>query len=365
MLAFGYCTRCPKKLMNKITHSDANSITKSVPMEFRNKRLDVALAQLFPQYSRARLQAWLKQGAILTDGVVQAAKYKLNGNEQITANFDPVAALENSVVAEDIKLDIVYEDAAILLVNKPPFMVMHTAAGNYSQTLENGLLYYHPPLGAVPRAGIVHRLDKNTSGLVVVAKTLAAHKSLVEQLQARSVVRVYDALCSGNLIAGGSIETLIGRSERNRKRMAVRQIGGKPALTHYRVAQKFRYHTHIRAKLVTGRTHQIRVHMAHLRYPLFGDADYAPRFKLPAKISPELSTVLQGFKRQALHAAKLGFNHPQSGEYVEFNTALPKDMQTLFAAVKKDTLNSAAQSYWQAADLDNLFANLELADADS
>jgi 23S rRNA pseudouridine1911/1915/1917 synthase len=232
-------------------------------------------------------------------------------------------------------LDIVYEDESLLLLNKPAGLVVHPAAGHASGTLMNGLLHHHPPLEALPRAGIVHRLDRDTTGLMVVAKTLKAHKHLVAELQARNLFREYEAVVAGVMTAGGRIEQPVGRHPVDRKRMAV-VADGKPAVTHYRVERRCRGHTHIRARLETGRTHQIRVHMAWLQYPLVGDPAYGGRLKLPRGASPSLREALQGFSRQALHAGRLGLPHPESGEYREWTAPVPADLAALLAALEAD-----------------------------
>ena len=234
--------------------------------------------------------------------------------------------------AEAIPLDIIYEDDALLIVNKPAGLVVHPAAGNWSGTLQNALLNHHPALDTLPRAGIVHRIDKETSGLLMVAKTLQAHHSLIKQLQDRSVHREYLAITKGRIIAGGTIDEPIGRHPTDRKRFAVRMTG-KPAVTHYRVVERFSRHTLIRVKLETGRTHQIRVHMAYIHFPLVGDPIYGGRFQMPPDCSERLEQELRNFKRQALHAEKLGIMHPVTGEYCEWEQPMPEDMSRLLAAL--------------------------------
>lgn len=238
--------------------------------------------------------------------------------------------------AESIDLDIVYEDEHILVVNKPAGLVVHPAAGNYTGTLVNALLHYLPQMAELPRAGIVHRLDKDTTGLMVVAKTLAAHNRLVRQLQARSVSREYEAVAIGQFTGPGKVDAPIGRHPKQRKKMAVVPHGGKPAVTHFRVLRRFDWHAHLRLKLETGRTHQIRVHMAHIHHPLVGDPLYGGRFKKPAGIDPHLAEVLRQFPRQALHAAELGLEHPASGEYMRWTAPLPADMQMLLTELEQD-----------------------------
>ena len=298
-----------------------------VPDEFNGKRFDQVAAELFPDYSRSRLQAWIKDGSLTVDGQQRKAKEKLFGGEQLSL----CAELESQGEwqAEEIPLDIVYEDEHILVINKPAELVVHPAAGNYTGTLLNALLHHCPGQVNIPRAGIVHRLDKDTTGLMVVAKTLAAQTDLVAQLQERTVSREYEAVVQGAMTGGGVVDAPIGRHPRLRTKMAVVSHGGKEAITHYWVEQRFADHTHVRLKLETGRTHQIRVHMAHIKYPLVGDSVYAGRFKIPAGISRALADELRGFPRQALHAAKLGLIHPASDEYMEWSVPLPEDMQRL------------------------------------
>ncbi len=292
------------------------------------------LAGELQQYSRARLQAWLKTGAIVVDGQVVEPKKKVRGGELITGSLTlPDESAE--VVPEDIPVDIVFEDDSLMVLNKPAGLVMHIAPGNYRGTLQNALLYHRPQIAAVPRAGIVHRLDKDTSGLVMVAKSLESHHLLVQQLQARTVHRVYDAIVTGVPVAGDTIDAPIGRHPVDRKKMAVVE-SGKPAVTHFRIAAKFKRHCHVRVQLETGRTHQIRVHMAHIRYPLIGDDIYAGRRQIPGGVSDETKAAVVRFPRQALHAAELGIEHPQSGEQMRWQASLPDDMQVLLATLGKD-----------------------------
>ncbi len=305
----------------------------TIPLEWLGERLDQALVKLFPDYSRSRLQTWLKQGQIRIDGEIRKPKDKVIGGEQVELQLELVS--ENDWQAEDIPLEIIYEDESLLVINKPAGMVVHPAAGNYSGTLLNALLHYAPELEAIPRAGIVHRLDKDTTGLLVVARSLPAQKSLVVQLQARAFLREYVAIVQGVMTAGGCVDAPIGRHPVNRKRMAV-VSSGKPAITHYRVSERYRCHTRLSVKLETGRTHQIRVHMAHIHHPLLGDPVYGGRFKIPPASDEGLLEVLKNFKRQALHAQKLGLSHPQSGEFIEWRVEVPEDMQQLQQALRED-----------------------------
>ena len=302
-----------------------------VAEQFRGQRLDQVAAQLFPDYSRSRLQEWIKSGELTVNGAVMKPKEKLASGEMLRLQ----AEVENVErwQAECIDLDVLHEDEAILVLNKPAGIVVHPAAGHASRTLLNALLGHCPDLASVPRAGIVHRLDKDTSGLMVVAKTLAAQNHLVSQLQARSVSREYEAVCYGAMTGGGTVDAPIGRHPRQLKKMAVVDPGGKEAITHYRLIKRFASHTHIRCMLETGRTHQIRVHMAHIKYPLLGDPLYAGRPRIPKGASQLLIDTLRGFGRQALHARRLRLLHPSSNEEMGWEAPLPADMQALLAVL--------------------------------
>ena len=308
-------------------------LTIEVPLDMAGMRLDQALAELFSDYSRSKLQTWVKAGRVHVNGKSLKPKDKLEGGEFIT--LDAEAEIVIDAKPENIPLDIIYEDDHILILNKPAGLVVHPAIGNWSGTLLNALLHHAPLLETLPRAGIVHRIDKDTSGLLMVAKTLQAHNHLTEQLQAREIHREYQAVTHNRMIAGGTIDEPIGRHPTDRLRYAVRD-NGKEAVTHYRVITRFKRHTHIQVKLETGRTHQIRVHMAHVRFPLLGDQLYSGRFQLPADCSEEFEKVLRSFKRQALHAAKLGLIHPATDEYMEWEQSLPADMVNLLAALAQN-----------------------------
>ena len=310
------------------------NLKATIPEELANKRLDQALASLFPDYSRSRLQQWLKTGQITVNGKVPRQKDKVLGHETIEIHAQVEA--DEIWEAENIPLNIVFEDEHILVINKPTGLVVHPAAGNYQGTLLNALLHHAPEVAHVPRAGIVHRLDKDTTGLLVVARTLPAQKYLVEQLQARAFLREYQAVINGKLVAGGHVDAPIGRHPVQRKRMAVSE-SGKPAITHYRVSTKFRAHTHLTLKLETGRTHQIRVHMAHIKHPLVGDPTYGGRLRLPPQCNEALTQLLRSFNRQALHAARLGLEHPVTGEQLEWEAPLPDDMVELLQVLQEDT----------------------------
>ena len=302
-------------------------------------RLDQCLAEVFPGYSRSKLQIWIKSGRVLVDGEIMKGREKLDGGEEIELDAEAERVIEYA--PQEIPLDIIYEDDALLIVNKPAGLVVHPAVGNWDGTLVNALLNHAPSLDTLPRAGIVHRIDKDTSGLLMIAKTLQAHNSLVEQLQERSIHREYLALVKGWMTAGGTVDEPIGRHPVDRKRNAVVRRGGKEAITHYRLEQRFKRHTLIRVKLETGRTHQIRVHMTHINYPLVGDQVYGGRFQMPADCSPALAEALRNFKRQALHAAKLGLEHPETGEYCEWEQAIPEDMQNLLKLLAENELDQA------------------------
>lgn len=304
----------------------------TIPPQLAGSRLDQVLAQLFPEFSRSRLQGWLKAGDILVDGQELKPRDKVVGGETIALQV----VLEDTgrVTAEAIELDIVHEDQQILVINKPAGLVVHPGAGNAAGTAQNALLHHCPDLAGVPRSGIVHRLDKDTSGLMVVAKTLGAHKILVEQLQARSVKREYLALVNGTFTAGGKVDAAIGRHPRDRTRMAVTDAG-KEAVTHYRIAERFLAHTLLRVSLETGRTHQIRVHLTHIGHGLVGDPVYGGRLLLPKGATEELREALRRFGRQALHAARLGLLHPASGEEMSWEVPLPADMEALLALLRE------------------------------
>ena len=305
----------------------------TVPQECCGKRLDQALAQLFPDYSRARLQQWIKGGQVKLDGAQPRARDKVFGGEVVELQ----ALIEEEVAwqPQDIPLDIVFEDEALLVINKPAGLVVHPGAGNPDGTLVNALLHYLPSLAEVPRAGVVHRLDKETTGLMVVAKNIKAQKRLVELLQARRVKRQYEAVVVGTMTGGGTVDEPIGRHAGDRTRMAV-TMSGKPAVSHYRVLERFRAHTHIQVDLESGRTHQIRVHMAHIHYPLVGDPVYGRRLIVPPQSDEQTKQTLRAFRRQALHAARLGLEHPTTGEWMEWQTTRPADMEQLLEVLRSD-----------------------------
>jgi 23S rRNA pseudouridine1911/1915/1917 synthase len=288
---------------------------------------------MFPDYSRSRLKEWLLAGAIKVEGGPKRPRDAVSGGE--TVELEPVVESEVRAEPEPITLDVVYEDEDLLVVNKPAGLVVHPGAGNPGGTLMNGLLHHAPELEQVPRAGIIHRIDKDTTGLLLIAKTLPAHTALVRQLAEREIARNYLAVCNGVLTGGGTINEPIGRHPVDRKRMSVQQ-DGKPAVTHYTVLERFRAFTYISVKLETGRTHQIRVHFAWRRHALVGDPVYGGRLALPKGASEPVIEMLRGFKRQALHATRLAFEHPSSGETIELEVPPPADFQALLKVLRED-----------------------------
>lgn len=303
-----------------------------IPPELCGKRVDQAVSTLFPQYSRVLIQKWIKTGELRLDETVIKPKLRVIGGELIVIK----ASLEEQGEwdAEDIGLDIVYEDESLIVLNKQAGLVVHPAAGNRTGTLLNGLLHHNAAQINLPRAGIVHRLDKNTSGLMVVAKTLIAHTSLVRQLQDKSVGRIYEAICYGELSGGSTIDLPIERHPVQRTKMAVVD-GGKHAVTHIRLIKRLKGFTHVQAQLETGRTHQIRVHLSHTGYPLVGDPQYGGRLKFPKAAPAELKDLLQGFERQALHAKTLKLVHPETDEHLEWQQNPPEDFQKLLIGLEQ------------------------------
>ena len=304
-----------------------------VPETLAGQRIDQTLAALFGDFSRSRLQQWVRDGRCTLDGRVVRNKDRVAGGEQV----ELLAEFEDRVEprAQPIPLDILYEDEHLLVINKPAGLVVHPAAGNPHSTLQNALLYHDLRLRELPRAGIVHRLDKDTTGILVVARTPSAHRHLVDELQARNIHREYRAVVVGAMVAGGTVDAPVGRHPVQRTRMAVVQ-SGKPAATEYRVLERFRAHTLLQLRLATGRTHQIRVHMAHIHYPVVGDPVYGGRLRIPAGASQGLRECLQGFRRQALHAFRLGLPHPVTGEWLQWEAPIPDDMAGLLVALRQD-----------------------------
>lgn len=319
---------------NPIGLKTEQQIELIVPPEMAGLRLDQALAELCPEYSRSRLKSWVNSGNILIDNKTLRPRDKVNGGEAVI--ITPIADTSLNIKAEPIALNIVYEDESMLVVNKPAGLVVHPAAGNWDGTLQNALLHHDPALEGLPRAGLVHRIDKETSGLLMVARTLKAHKLLVDQLQARAFEREYLTVVRGYMTAGGTVDAPLARHPTDRKKYAVRE-GGKEAITHYRVAQRFAKHTLLKVNLETGRTHQIRVHMSHINHAIVGDQVYGGRFKPLANASELLSDTLRGFKRQALHAARLGVVHPVTGEPISWECEMPADMAHLVEVLAKET----------------------------
>ncbi len=312
-------------------------LSAQIPSELAGQRLDQALAVLFADITRSQMQQWIKDGRVTLNGRAPRKRDKVKAGDRVVIRVPP--PVDAGWRAQAIAFEIVYEDGELLVINKPPGLVVHPGAGNPEGTLLNALLNHASKLAALPRAGIVHRLDKDTSGLMVVAKTERARQHLIAQLQDHSVEREYLAIVNGVMVAGGTIDVPIGRHRTQRTRMAV-SSQGKAAVSHYRVMKKYRAHTLVQVKLESGRTHQIRVHMAHLNYPVVGDPVYGGRLKIPSGAGERLKDVLRGFKRQALHALKLSLTHPETGKRVQWATSVPRDMSELM-----ETLAQDAESY--------------------
>ncbi|QDQ29343.1 23S rRNA pseudouridine(1911/1915/1917) synthase RluD [Chitinimonas arctica] len=312
-------------------NDSAETLRVTVPKDVGGGRLDAVLAKLLPDYSRSRLARWIDEGSVLLNDKPASPKTKLWGGETILVEVKPDPQ-QTAFQPEALDFPVIYQDATLVVIDKPAGLVVHPAAGNWSGTLLNGLLYRYPELAGVPRAGIVHRLDKDTSGLMVVARTLKAQTELVRQLQARTVKRHYLAIAQGNLARDGKVDAPIGRDPKNRLKMAVVD-NGKPAVTHYTILENFTRHCLVECRLETGRTHQIRVHMAHLGHSLAADPVYGGR---PSSHSPAMLAMLAGFGRQALHAARLGLIHPETGEAQQWECPLPADMQALLALLREE-----------------------------
>jgi 23S rRNA pseudouridine1911/1915/1917 synthase len=313
---------------------ETGSLILIIPSELAGRRIDQALAALCPQHSRSRLQGWIRAGKVTVNGSLPRPRDKVAAGDRVAVDA-PQTVVDTRDVAQELPLDIVHEDRTVLVINKPPGLIVHPGAGNPDGTLLNALLHHDRALGKVPRAGIVQRLDKDTSGLMVIARTEAAHTSLVRQLKERSVRREYRALVHGVLTAGGTIDLPIGRHVSDRRRMAVRS-GGRSAVTHFRILKRFAAFTWVSVRLETGRTHQIRVHFAYRRHPLVGDPQYGGNRRFPKGASDTLRAAVAAFPRQALHASDLAFVHPKTGAAAAFTAPLPADMQALLDAVARE-----------------------------
>jgi 23S rRNA pseudouridine1911/1915/1917 synthase len=305
----------------------------TIPEELAGKRLDQALSQLYPEHSRSRIQSWIKVGDVSVNNIIYRQRDKVNIGDIIEINTE-INNLEHHL-AETIQLNILYEDEALIIINKPAGLVVHPGAGNPNHTLVNGLLNFDETLGAVPRAGIIHRLDKETTGILVVARTLESHTDLVNQLQKRNIKREYQTIVCGQLTSGGSIENKMGRHPKQRIKMAVTN-NGKTATTHYRIIKKYQHYTHLHVQLETGRTHQIRVHMSHLKHPIVGDPVYGSNNSIRKGVDPALRDFITNFNRQALHAYSLELIHPVTKKEMQFIAELPEDIKTLIDALDKD-----------------------------
>jgi 23S rRNA pseudouridine1911/1915/1917 synthase len=333
---------------------ESSPLALTIPTNLGGQRLDIALQQMLPEHSRSRLQAWIKEGLVTLDATRTTAKTKVWGGEKIEILL-PENPQEHAFKPENIPLNIVYEDDTLLVINKPAGLVVHPAAGNWSGTLLNALLYHLPQLAEIPRCGIVHRLDKDTSGLLVVAKTLEAQTNLVRQLQARTVKREYRAIVWGQLWRNGRVDEPIGRNPHNRKKMAIVR-GGRPAVTHYEVLERFGVNTYARCNLETGRTHQIRVHMQFLKAPLLGDPAYGIGNIIPHKLMTQtLKDAVAGFKRQALHAIKLGLVHPKTNQFMEWQIELADDMKALLEAMRHEDIKDDTEPFDFSVDENGLF----------
>ncbi|HYB64439.1 MAG TPA: 23S rRNA pseudouridine(1911/1915/1917) synthase RluD [Steroidobacteraceae bacterium] len=329
----GSIANLPAGLRTAAPPAEFRSHELELPAEAAGLRFDQALARALPQYSRAQLQSWIESGAARAEGRELRGKDRVLGGERVHIHAQLVRL--NEVAPEALPLSVVFRDRALLVIDKPAGMVVHPGAGNPRHTLQNALLGLDPRLALVPRAGLVHRLDKDTSGLLVVARTPEVHTALVAALAAREITRQYLALCTGVMTGGGTVDEPIGRHRSQRLRMAVRR-DGRPAVTHYRVLRRFRAHTLVRAELESGRTHQIRVHLAHIGFPVVGDPLYGGRRRIPAGCTPALAAALDAFRRQALHAERLALAHPVTGRRMEWQAPPPPDMQSLLAALELD-----------------------------
>ena len=311
-----------------------------IPPELAGHRLDSALARLMPEHSRTRIKHWIDAGAVKVDRAACRPRDLVEAGSRVRVHMTIDDVAQRQVLPEAIALRLIHEDADLLVIDKPAGLVVHPGAGNARHTLQNALLGFDPSLAALPRAGLIHRLDKDTSGLLVVARTPPAQTSLSRQLEARTMAREYVTVCVGVMTGGGTIDEPIGRHRGDRLRMAIRG-SGRPAVTHYRVLERFRAHTYLSVKLETGRTHQIRLHLSHIQYPIVGDPKYGGRFGLPRGATPALIDTLRGFRRQALHAARLGFEHPRTGKRLTLQAGVPADIGELLEALRTDARDAA------------------------
>lgn len=317
-----------------VNKSDFISLAFTISKELAGQRLDLALSHSLPEHSRGRIQSWIKSGYVsVNNQPCIKMRYDVNINDHI--HIHAPAPQETHWQGNELPLNIVFEDDDVIVINKPAGVVVHPAAGHSDDTLVNALLFHCPSLEQLPRAGLIHRLDKDTSGLLVIAKTLEAHTALVTELQAREIERIYLCIANGVLLSSGTVDAPMGRHPQTRTKMAVVR-NGKHAVTHYFIEKTFSAHTLLRVKLETGRTHQIRVHMAHIKHPLLGDPIYAPKQKFAKRDTSALIEVIHEFNRQALHATQLSFTHPRTREWLTFKAALPEDMQNLLLALAEN-----------------------------
>jgi 23S rRNA pseudouridine1911/1915/1917 synthase len=310
-------------------------IDLDIPAEMAGLRLDSALARLMPEHSRTRIKGWIEEGAVKVDRAACKPRDLVEAGSRVRVQMRSDQVAQPQILPEAIALRLVHQDRDVYVIDKPAGLVVHPGAGNPRHTLQNALLGLDAGLAALPRAGLIHRLDKDTSGLLVVARTPQAQTSLSRQLEARTMSREYVAACVGVMTAGGTVDEPIGRHRGDRLKMAIR-VSGRPAVTHYRVLERFRAHTYLSVKLETGRTHQIRLHLAHIKYPIVGDPVYGGRFGLPKGATEELIEELRGFKRQALHAATLGFEHPRTGKLLTLEAPVPADFAQLLRVLRTD-----------------------------
>jgi 23S rRNA pseudouridine1911/1915/1917 synthase len=321
-----YCCCQYAGLKISLKMNEQRNLTAMIPVDAAGRRLDKVLTSLFPPYSRSQLQNWLREGRMTMEGSIPSQRQIVRGGERLRLLVPKEAPQEWQ--PQSLPLQVVYEDSEIVVIDKPAGLVVHPGAGNPDTTLANAVLHHYPENRMLPRAGVVHRLDKGTTGLLVVARTESARQKLITDLEARTIQRYYLALVHGRPVAGGTVDEPIGRHPKDRRRMAVSNKG-KPAVTHFRIEQRYDFHTLLRVRLETGRTHQIRVHLAHAGLPLVGDLLYGGRPRMPPRASTQLTALLRSFDRQALHATKLSITHPDSGTRLTWESALPQDFQQL------------------------------------